>query len=710
MQNQPTNQPNQLKHNSNYRPDIDGLRAIACLAVVFYHAFPGHLPGGFVGVDIFFVISGFLISSILFRNLFDPLNPGKVNIVDYYIRRIRRIFPALIVVLIFCILVGNLFYYPDEYKLLMKHVFGGSTYISNLLYYKETGDYFNVASNQKPLLHLWSLGVEEQFYIVFPIFLWLVYKCKISVIFCLVTFTVISFCANLYDVLDGVATRAFYMPWTRFWELSIGSVLAYTVNYKTEFVQSIKDKFICLSIVRRCIKADGQELHQDDKDKVEKTLSNTLSILGVLLILAGYLLIKSDSGKFPGVLAVVPVLGALLIIATGQKSLFNRYILSSKPFVFFGLISYPLYLWHWSLISNGWILYSSKPSIAYRIIAIIISIVLAIITYYFVEPRLRYGKHSKLKALSLLGVLSLLAVYGASDYKYSFTQKLNPLIQISNTTSIEERQNVYGFRNDKCLAKYPGWKVHDIGCFIEDDKDLKTTKVALFGDSHSGHLVQGLVELKREFMVNAYGISVTIPFIDFESAIKGCPKNTQEWRSSGARMLNKAMRDSAKDESIKLVVLTCTPGGSFNNITDLRNPNETDTAKLWEIGARRTINFFREQGKKVLFVLDNPILPFEPSACTPRNFASFGKRCDFERSVYDDNLAAKTYNSIIKRVAKDYSNVFVYDLSEIFCDDKLCYLSKDGHVLYRDNGHLNIFGSRFVAPYLEKELEAILRK
>ena len=264
-----------LKSKPNYRADIDGLRAIACLAVVFYHAFPNKLPGGFIGVDIFFVISGFLISSILFRNLFNPLAPGKVNIVDFYIRRIRRIFPALIVVLLFCIIIGNFIYYPDEYKLLMKHVFGGSTYISNLLYYKETGDYFNVGSNQKPLLHLWSLGVEEQFYIVFPIFLWLVYKFKISVLFFLVSFTVISFGANLYDVLDGISTRAFYMPWTRFWELSIGAVLAYTVNYKTEFVQSIKDKICCLNIVRLCIKAKGQKLLQNEKDKVEKILSNT---------------------------------------------------------------------------------------------------------------------------------------------------------------------------------------------------------------------------------------------------------------------------------------------------------------------------------------------------------------------------------------------------------------------------------------------------
>ena len=161
---------------SNYRSDIDGLRAIACLSVVIYHAFPTVLIGGFTGVDIFFVISGFLISSILFRELANPQNPGKINIIDFYIRRIRRIFPALIVVLITCLTLGYFVLFPDEYALLGKHTAGGAVYINNILLYKESGNYFDVAANAKPLLHLWSLGVEEQFYLIFPLILWAIYR------------------------------------------------------------------------------------------------------------------------------------------------------------------------------------------------------------------------------------------------------------------------------------------------------------------------------------------------------------------------------------------------------------------------------------------------------------------------------------------------------------------------------------------------------
>ena len=149
---------------AQYRSDIDGLRALACLAVVIFHAFPDCIKGGFTGVDIFFVISGFLISSIIYRNIFNKENPGHVNIVDFYIRRVRRIFPALIAVLVTVLVLGFCLLQNEELKRIGKHVFAGSTYLSNIMLYFESGNYFNVESNQKPLLHLWSLGVEEQFY------------------------------------------------------------------------------------------------------------------------------------------------------------------------------------------------------------------------------------------------------------------------------------------------------------------------------------------------------------------------------------------------------------------------------------------------------------------------------------------------------------------------------------------------------------------
>lgn len=395
---------------TNYRSDIDGLRALACIAVVIYHAFPNTLISGFTGVDIFFVISGFLISSILYRNLYDKDNPGQVKIVDFYIRRVRRIFPALLAVLAFVLVFGWFALLPDEYKRLGKHVFGGSTFISNFMLYNETGDYFNVDSNLKPLLHLWSLGVEEQFYLIFPIFLWGLYRLKLNLFKWLLIFTSVSFFVNLYCiwasnsnhilhlpnlniafVLDktGNSSYAFYMPWTRFWELSSGAVLAYLCMFKTKSIEKIQTKKI----------------------------ANILSIIGVVLIILGYFKI-TNMQKFPGNRALVPVLGALLIIAAGKRAFINSKILSSKIFIFLGLISYPLYLWHWPLLSIAYICNGEELTAVTKISLIVLSILLATFTFYFIEPPLRYGSKTKLKAISLFLVLLVVGGLGSTVYAY----------------------------------------------------------------------------------------------------------------------------------------------------------------------------------------------------------------------------------------------------------------------------------------------------
>lgn len=384
-----------------YHPDIDGLRAIACLAVVFFHAFPHALKdtfqGGFIGVDIFFVISGYLISSILYKKIYASDVSFTSNLLDFYVRRVRRIFPALIAVLLFLIVVGNIEFFEDEYKRLSLHLFGGATYISNFILYSEDGGYFDVGVDKKPLLHLWSLGVEEQFYIIFPLFLYLIYKCKINLLLCLIAFTVVSFALNVYDVYTGFSSKSFFMPYTRFWELSSGALLAY---------------FNCFA-----------------KTKVESESSikrgNYLSIAGLVVLALGFLILKNSAHNFPGVKALLPILGSVLIIAAGPNAVVNKYILSHKVLVFLGLISYPLYLWHWPILSVCNIIEAGLPSRTIRISAVVLSIVLATLTYYFIEPKLRYGKNGNKKALGLFLVMLAIGVYGITEYKYSYTQNLN---------------------------------------------------------------------------------------------------------------------------------------------------------------------------------------------------------------------------------------------------------------------------------------------
>ncbi|MBP6089098.1 MAG: acyltransferase, partial [Polaromonas sp.] len=214
-----------MQHPS-YRPDIDGLRAIAVLLVVVHHAFPKLLPSGFIGVDLFFVISGFLITTIIFQNL----ERGSFSFLDFYTRRIKRIFPALALVLLACLVYGWFTLLPADYKLLGKHTVAGAAFVSNFAFWNESG-YFNGDSKLKPLLHLWSLGIEEQYYIVWPLIAWFAWKKQVNLLKVCLVLLIASLLANIVTVKYN-AVAAFFSPATRFWELLVGSVLAYVALHR----------------------------------------------------------------------------------------------------------------------------------------------------------------------------------------------------------------------------------------------------------------------------------------------------------------------------------------------------------------------------------------------------------------------------------------------------------------------------------------------
>jgi peptidoglycan/LPS O-acetylase OafA/YrhL len=221
--------PTQNDHPSpSYRPDIDGLRAIAVLAVVIYHAFPKILKGGFIGVDVFFVISGYLISTILYEDF----SKGRFSFANFYSRRIKRIFPSLIIVLFSCFMFGWFVLTAEEYRQLGKHIAAGAGFISNFIFWNEAG-YFDNSADTKPLLHLWSLGIEEQFYIIWPLLLWIAWKSKFSLLGLILLVGTASFILSILGVnRDLVAT--FYSPQTRFWELLSGSLLAWIVHDRSK--------------------------------------------------------------------------------------------------------------------------------------------------------------------------------------------------------------------------------------------------------------------------------------------------------------------------------------------------------------------------------------------------------------------------------------------------------------------------------------------
>ena len=382
-----------------YRPDIDGLRAIAILSVVLFHAFPTWMRGGFIGVDVFFVISGFLISTLIFENL----DRGTFNFAEFYARRIKRIFPALLLVLIASYAFGWFALLADEYKQLGKHMAGGAGFVSNLVLWSEAG-YFDNSAETKPLLHLWSLGIEEQFYIVWPFVLWLAWKKKFNLLTLTVIVSLVSFYLNLKGIKnDAIAT--FYSPLTRFWELLSGSILAWFALYKKDIFASYKLRIDCLLakvVYRETVEADG------------KTLSNLFSCVGSLLLIYGLLRITKDV-NFPGKWAVIPVLGAVLIILAGPQAWINRIILSNKVVVWFGLISFPLYLWHWSILSFLKITAHVNYILSFSVV--LCSVLLSWLTYRFLEHPIRTSKQGGIKVITL--ILLMLIVGSLGLYLYS---------------------------------------------------------------------------------------------------------------------------------------------------------------------------------------------------------------------------------------------------------------------------------------------------
>ena len=356
-----------------YRSDIDGLRAIAILLVVFFHAFPHVFESGFIGVDVFFVISGFLISSILFESF----HQSCFSYLTFYVRRINRLFPPLFLVLVACYALGCFFLTQEDHEGLIQHMVAACVFVPNILFWKESS-HLDVVLETKPLLHLWSLGVEEQFYILWPFLIDFFRRLRWNFFFVFSFLFVISFVAGWIEMYRDFFA-AFYFPWNRAWELFAGAFLAY------------------LSVFKKM-----KSFHDQEK------LCSFVSFLGLLLLSFGVFCLDEKT-PFPGWAALLPVSGTFLMIASGPEAWLNRVCLSWKPLVGLGTVSYAWYLWHWPLLSFVQIVEDKLTSVA-AIVVILVSLGLAMLTYYAVERPLLSLKSSQLQAIILLFLMFSMAL------------------------------------------------------------------------------------------------------------------------------------------------------------------------------------------------------------------------------------------------------------------------------------------------------------
>jgi peptidoglycan/LPS O-acetylase OafA/YrhL len=664
--------------HTKYRADIDGLRAISVLSVVTFHAFPNSLRGGFIGVDIFFVISGFLISTIIFTNL----ERDSFSFVDFYSRRIKRIFPALLLVLIASAAFGWFALLADEYKQLGKHIAGGAGFVANFMFWNESG-YFDEAASTKPLLHLWSLGIEEQFYILWPPLLWFTWKQRLNPLTVIILIVLLSFALNIANI-HGNAIAAFYSPQTRFWELLAGSLLAYTSLYKPN---------MCPQFTRSLDARLGAIIYAYAPEANGDTLRNAQALFGAALIAVGILSITEEQ-LFPGWWAVLPTLGAVLIIAAGTQAWLNRTVLSTRILVWFGLISFPLYLWHWPLLSFARIMESETPALGIRIVAVLLSILFAWLSYELLEKPIRFSTHSKAKTITLLVLMIVVGFVGYHGYRRDGlifgATKPGKSIRFDGPYP-------HPRRNQSCTNLFPLLKEFN-ACVLS--KAAKPD-IAIVGDSHSNHFYQSLAKMLPDKSVMNLAAFSCLPF-------------TTQTLHQGYRCQGKAdllMTFLLTEESIKTVYVAgywsyLAAGGFSVNLKDggyrLARPLTPKDSVSFQAAGESFLAHLLAAKKEVIFIRDIPDLDFNPSTCLDSRPLRITKKmrspCAMEKAEYEKRIS--NHDSSLSALLSKFPGLKVFDPKPIFCDSKLCWAMKNNQPLYQGNDHLSIYGADLVVKEL----------
>lgn len=443
-----------------YRSEIDGLRALAVIPVILFHAGIEVFSGGFVGVDVFFVISGYLITTILI----DEIESDRFSILGFYERRARRILPALFFVTLVCILFAWVLMNPFELKEFSQSVFSSSLFASNIYFYFKTG-YFDISSELKPLLHTWSLAVEEQYYIVFPVFLCLFWRFgKNRIFWIIVIFSAFSLMLSEWSSRNNPSAN-FYLASTRAWELCAGSISAFFVQKRG--VQS----------------------------------NNFLSFFGLSVVIASMLLYDKNT-PFPSVYALVPVVGVMLLIVFGDKKTFVARLLSAKLFVSVGLISYSAYLWHQPVLAFLRIFFLRELSFYEGAAAVILTMFLAYITCAFIENPFRKKDFIKSKGVFLFSVsgICLFSVFGLSGHLANGYPERNPeALRLAQNFGLNEVCSGASLIEEKC-------------------KTSDAPEVVLWGDSYAMHLAKSLAKVYGNEGLSQMTLSGCPPIVGLSNA------------------------------------------------------------------------------------------------------------------------------------------------------------------------------------------------
>jgi peptidoglycan/LPS O-acetylase OafA/YrhL len=643
----------------SYRPDIDGLRAIAVLSVVFYHAGIQIFSGGYIGVDVFFVISGYLITTIIVREI----EANEFSIIKFYERRIRRIYPALYATIPFILLAAYLLYDPDNFTQTSKSIMATTVFMSNILFWTESG-YFDAPSTLKPLLHTWSLAVEEQFYIVFPLLILLITRyAKKWLKFLLGALAFLSFLLSVYYLKQN-ASAVFYFAHLRAWELLIGGLLA--VNTVPEIINT--------------------------------RFKSLFSLTGLALIIESLLTYTHDT-PFPGASALLPTLGSALIIYSGSggNSVVGK-ILSWPPFVFVGKISYSLYLWHWPIIIFGKYYLIRTPTPIQIIILIITSFAFSIFSWMVVEKPFRsksFLQSPKIFIFAGSAMSFTLALCGMIYLEHGMPGRFN-----SNQSAIFANSNSVWGQEKTC-----------------DETDLKIFKefnrcklgqgssepiFLVWGDSHARALAPALdTSAQREGMTGYLATRNACPPMlgvdrlnqtdcyDFNNKIMDHIEAHPEWKTiilvgRWALSIGGERYKTEEGESVTLIDMqSATPSVS--------------NAIIFENGIDRTVNKLLKLKRRVVIVSSVPEVGYD----VPSSYfiaARTGRDVNgIIAPTFDEYLQRNSMVIDIMKKMRNRYNVQIIDPAEVLCDMSICKVVVDGQPLYKDGHHLSTFGSLYIS-------------
>ena len=655
-----------VNHSLKYNSSIDGLRGIAISLVLLFHIWPEYFSFGYVGVDIFFVLSGYLITQIIYTKL----ETNSFSLKEFYRNRIRRIFPALIVVLSITMLIGYLFLFPIELEQLGKHVKSSAFFYENFRLIGEVG-YWDESAALKPLLHFWSLAIEEQFYIFWPLILILLFKLRINIIVSLIVLFIMLFLIPLVFEVDK-----FYHTFSRAWELALGG-LVFIISYKYKKIFEVLNKYKVL-----------------------------IYIAFIISISFSYNNISFSTYKT----LLVVMFSALLVLSLSSEK--SKTIFSNNILVFIGLISFPLYLWHYVFISYSHI-FGLKLDIIIGLSLIFISILFSYLTYRYIEIYSR-AKNSYRFALGLFVIVLALGFLG------NFISKKEGL---PNRTHLESNENFEKqfirtpAQNDlgvSLLTKVLGYKPTNNYIKSTSD-DISKKYVLVIGDSHAHTSYHGFaLELKK------YGYETIL------LANSSCPPYLGGAMGKNINDLNQCQKkidtiyeliNSKLD--IQKVILTTRMGYiydiGFGVVDDGGKPwnyhyegfftnqnNYNQKQNFFEV-VEKTFSYF-ENNKKVEFyyLMENPELGFSPKNCMIRPFNLFPNNCILTLDSYLNR--AGEYRKFIYNLSKKYKNINIIDPKDMYCDDKYCYAIKNGKMLYADDDHHSLNGSLEQAKYFMKSI------